>query len=1375
MITRALDIAQRHPWITACGLVLLLAIVGTAGLRETALWRVEQNEEVLRSERVQEALDVAEARFTSLRDQAYARARRLATDSTVITGLRDADESGRPSSALYRHVVERSTEGRTSVEVYGPELELLVWNGERVPRRESHSGDSTVDTSYSQIVADGATRHALVVVVPVRDGQNYIGSVRVARILRSQPPVQNRYIQAFDVIDQWEREAGESFQVAWGDDGPASDDPHRALRGLNGQTLGYVTVQPPSSAQLVRRTVRYYDDVLALWGILFLGWVVGISVFWYARLARRSGSSRFFPARRGAAGRFFCAALLWVGVRYALLWMDVPGRWAVRNSLGSGFFDPTHLASTVGGGLFRSIGDLFLTSGWSVVLAIGLVHLALLYRFQADSLSNLIGRIRTHRPERPSPTRFLILLTVGLGGGLVGVVGLAVIVRRIVLDSTLDFFARAGLLPEPLVFAVLGSLFLLVIAVILAGIAGVWIGLRLLLRYRPVAWSPDVGKAILGLFTAVGVVLLVGMSSMRALVPISYSLLLPGVVLCGAVYGLVARRGGTNALSVLGLLGSLFVITLAVYPLLYVGMDTQRRERMAGAARSFEEGYNPHVLYALQQGLRSVEEGLDEPSTAAAPDVVAKMDSIGTRLVRRSLLATQTSYEVSVSLFAADGTFLHRYATLQEGSRSPTARPAERRAYDALRRLYDLQPEPGPVVDRFIEGYGGSQSTDRFQYGGLVAVRPDRERVTHYILVRAEPRSLLPGTGSGVPRVLLPDGSYGDLYAEVSLAEFRAGTLVRSYGRGFDRTQLPASRARELAAEERLWTYERVHGRRYLTLYSGSDRGRGDAGSTIAARIPAIGAFDHLYYLLRLTVAGLGIGLVFYIAGLFARYRYGIIPASRVRFRDKVLNAFLVVGTVSVGAVGIAGVQVVTGEDDRIIERQLREQLGRVEETLALEAQRNEPLWKTAARVDVDSLAARVGVELRVFEEGRLVGTSRPRLVRDGLVADRLPGDVYVRIYHEGYGFTTSEATIGTFPYRVGYQVLSDNEGTPRLVVGVPTLAQQEHLQQEQARTLAYLFGALLLLIVIVMATAIVLANALAKPLVRLRERLEAVGKGRYAEPLAVDTRDEIGDLVRAFNTMRERLAESRRKLAQQERELAWREMARQVAHEIKNPLTPMKLSIQHLRRTFKEEEPATPSSRFAEAFDRITKTLIDQIESLVRIADEFSTFARLPTRVSEPVDVNEVVQEAADLIAEDSDKDGIYLDLYPDPLVVEADREELRRIYINLLKNARQSIPDERTVRISVSTTVDASEADDPVVVTKVVDNGTGIPSDLREKIFEPNFSTKTSGTGLGLAIAQKAIDELGGDIGFETTEGQGTTFWVRLPLAERPAGADA
>ena len=218
-----------------------------------------------------------------------------------------------------------------------------------------------------------------------------------------------------------------------------------------------------------------------------------------------------------------------------------------------------------------------------------------------------------------------------------------------------------------------------------------------------------------------------------------------------------------------------------------------------------------------------------------------------------------------------------------------------------------------------------------------------------------------------------------------------------------------------------------------------------------------------------------------------------------------------------------------------------------------------------------------------------------------------------------------------------------------------------------------------------------------------------------------------------------------------------------------------MKLSIQHLQRAYLEvrDDPGE-LARFGRLFERITTTLTEQIDTLARIANEFSTFARLPKRHMEELDLNVAVQEAVDLLREETEID-IDLRLSRHPLIVRADREELRRVYINLLKNAVQAIADPAKGSITVQTwreefTGDGAPAQ---ALSSITDTGHGIPPDVREKIFQPNFSTKTSGMGLGLAIVKKSIEDMQGEIDFETWEEIGTTFKIALPLVGWPEPA--
>lgn len=663
-------------------------------------------------------------------------------------------------------------------------------------------------------------------------------------------------------------------------------------------------------------------------------------------------------------------------------------------------------------------------------------------------------------------------------------------------------------------------------------------------------------------------------------------------------------------------------------------------------------------------------------------------------------------------------------------------------------------------------------------YLGLDASRHVRMIAAAEAFVQGEgPRVSFAEGGTPISGVLLPSGSNDALFDTFSAAEFRNGFLVRSTGRDFGQYRLPEDVVQALLRQPAVWKKERLEGGAGQSYYM-----RGEpvpamdslpgAMQVFAVRAPHVTLFDHLYYLLRLTMGGLVIGLLCYMAGVRVRHRRGLLPALHIRFRDKVLNALIGIGIILVGLVGVVGEQAVTVESRHSVQRWLHRHLDRVEQVLAAEARSGEHPSSVLDRIHIDSLATRVGIDLNVYEGYTISRLSRPQLIRDRLVDRRLPIEAYKALYTDADRVTFTDERVGSFTYMAGFKALAGEEGRPRYVVSTPILPEQEIIEEERADTVAYLFGSLLLLVLLVVLTGLLLANAISKPIARLRSGLKAVAVGRFGNTLPVDSRDEIGELVETFNEMQQQLAESQIKLARQERQLAWREMARQVAHEIRNPLTPMKLSVQHLRQAFSDrvDEPGA-RNKFGQVFDRITATLIEQIDSLARIASEFHAFARMPSREMQRIDMNDVIREAISLMQEESEI-GIRSALSEAPLFVEADRAELRRTYINLIKNALQAISTPETGKVEVRT--ERKEVAGTVWgCSYVVDNGSGIEEAVGQKIFEPHFSTKTSGTGLGLAIVKKSVEEMRGIIGFTTEVGKGTVFQVRFPLMDEHATA--
>jgi nitrogen fixation/metabolism regulation signal transduction histidine kinase len=254
-------------------------------------------------------------------------------------------------------------------------------------------------------------------------------------------------------------------------------------------------------------------------------------------------------------------------------------------------------------------------------------------------------------------------------------------------------------------------------------------------------------------------------------------------------------------------------------------------------------------------------------------------------------------------------------------------------------------------------------------------------------------------------------------------------------------------------------------------------------------------------------------------------------------------------------------------------------------------------------------------------------------------------------------------------------------------------------------------------------------------------------------------TNDEIGKLVAEYNKMILKIEESTKLLSISERESAWREMAKQVAHEIKNPLTPIKLNIQLLQKTLDDKHP-----EFENRFRKSSKVILEQIDALARIASEFSNFAKMPKAQNEVFNPVENINNCISLFEEENRKiTWNIIDNTSENTKIFADKNQITRVFNNLLKNAIQAIPEEKDGIIEIRTLEENDE-----FVMKITDNGVGIDEEMKIKIFTPNFTTKSGGMGLGLAMVKNIIDQCNGKIGFDSKSGIGTTFWLKIPITK-------
>ena len=388
--------------------------------------------------------------------------------------------------------------------------------------------------------------------------------------------------------------------------------------------------------------------------------------------------------------------------------------------------------------------------------------------------------------------------------------------------------------------------------------------------------------------------------------------------------------------------------------------------------------------------------------------------------------------------------------------------------------------------------------------------------------------------------------------------------------------------------------------------------------------------------------------------------------------------------------------------------------------------------------------------------DGNLISSSRPEIFYRGLVSRRMNAKAFHEIFHNFQVNYFQPEEIGTMSYLSAYRPVINNTGKFLGVINLPYFVRQDRYSQELSTIVVAFINLYVLLFLASIIVAIFIANQITRPLVIIQENLRKIELGKRNEPIYYNRDDEIGSLVKEYNKKVDELAVSAELLARSERESAWREMARQVAHEIKNPLTPMKLNIQHLQRTRGKGE------EFDKFLDRMTQTLIEQIDNLSNIATEFSNFAKIPTARNQVFYLAEQLKKVMELF----EHERVDIEFHANGLEyiqVNADRDQLSRAIINLVKNGMQSIPENSTGKVEINLS-----RRDHMAVIAVSDTGEGISEDLRDKLFSPSFTTKTSGMGLGLAIVKNIVENFAGYVWFETEPGEGSTFYIEIPIWE-------
>lgn len=504
--------------------------------------------------------------------------------------------------------------------------------------------------------------------------------------------------------------------------------------------------------------------------------------------------------------------------------------------------------------------------------------------------------------------------------------------------------------------------------------------------------------------------------------------------------------------------------------------------------------------------------------------------------------------------------------------------------------------------------------------------------------------------------------------------------------------------------------------------------------------------------------------LIYFVAILFfyILYRFVVLGdrnSFQFNFKTRIQVSILFILLVSLLVVGLGINNYVITQFNKKNKLNLQEKSNSIllEFKTRIEGMPDEEVNADYIKYVLEKLSAIFFTDINFYHaNGNLLASSRESVYNEGFLSRQMNPKAFQEMTIHQQAFYMQSEKIGSFDYLSVYAVFRNNSNEVVGYINLPYFLRQKELKEDLASSLLSMINVFSLLIAISMIVTFIIASRLTEPLTVLQEKLGQIRIGRNNEIIEYKKNDEIGSLVREYNRMIKELEKSAELLARSEREIAWREMAKQVAHEVKNPLTPMKLSVQYLLKAWDDGQPD-----FDQRLRRFRDAMIQQIETLSNIASEFSYFAKMPVGVRQETDISDLLGSCIDFYEENEGDVKIEFKnlLETEKAMVLLDKDQALRVFNNIIRNAIQSIPSDRIGEIYIELKEEGSK-----YIISVQDNGVGIPEEIKDKIFSPNFTTKNSGMGLGLAMTKTILENMDGSIYFDTKHDEGTTFYIEL-----------
>ena len=1278
---------------------------------------------------------------------------------------------------IYDEIYKNNVPANIQIEVYDKFLNLLAFQGNQL-EPEFYLLQKAFTGNRFSILKDIGFSTYLIEFTPVKnfdDDSQICGVMLTSKLINNKFKYKDKYSETTVFSDFLIKTYNNSYDIVSAnpvngfiqiDSAGLKDNQLIDLQSIDGRTIGIIITPLFDKSTHISNINQFSDRIIS-----FLIFVFAVLTFMLLLT--------YLKSVKYVILRILIFSIYIIVIRYLFVLFDFPSR-----LFESEIFTPAYFASTFGFGIIKSLGELIVTS---VLILIITLYIA----------NSTYENIRVNDKNNSNMYKSIpaVLIIIGLFFFISNLY--AIFIQTIIFDSNIKFLDKSNIIPGVGLFSVQLVIIIVTLSYLLLGSSLILTIFGLIRKFKDYKFFKKNY-----IFVPFILILLINqvvdyfIDNLEIVYFQRVLIIILLFIFCYYVNRMLVLKRNYNFISIRNF-SILLLICIIISPLILLektkSQETKYTE-LLGTQLSEQE--DEKIVYLISNELtnlitsKNIEDNLsDKNKSQKLAFYLWKESKLNYENYNSAIIILDTAKKIisdfninsnalnpdSVVSFTRRKFFNNKLIYNVPDSDSLDAGNSQN---DESINETDGEVENDYSTPLMFGNINILKNTEGKYFVGIVPIENNDLKNTEFaqtlgylmITVNSEVKNLVPNTSARIFSNDATDNLTDKLIAKPVITEYLNGDIVNStdaeVSRVLTKSLEPFREFLKTGSGTKYWRYENINNEPYKSLYVLAVNPQQEIKNYVSEKIYVISLKRDdfsitTFFYLKFILFTVFIYLVLYLLiGLFLLFK---VHKIEFNFSEKLFISFLLVSIIPIIFLGIYTRSYITDKNNVSIRNQIISDLSLVNESLkddkiSVSKYKSFDTLRRVAKDILDKNFARTEKNFNFFgKNSKLVASTNEELFKSDLLDNRVDNDAYYNIIFLKKDFFVKNKNIGGFDFLVGYKPYKDKSNNIAGIISSISVYKQKEINEELTETLTFIFGSYFIVIIITLIVVSIITQRISKPILELKIATDKLSRGENNVEIKLNRNDELGSLVESFNKMTKELERSKDELKKAEREAAWRDIARRVAHEIKNPLTPMKLSIQHLFSIYKKG----PNDEFRDVLEKTKVLIVNEIDKLNRIATEFSNFAKLPRRNYEFLNINLILDDVVSLYSLEPNIEFVKSLQYKIPEIY-GDKQELNRAFQNIIKNAVQSITGRGKIIVE-------SKALGSFVYVLVHDNGCGIEPEILNKLCEPNFSTKSQGMGLGLAITKKTLDDMKASIFFESKINEGTVVTVKFRVKDR------